>query len=242
VLPGDGVEGGLGGLGDDGLAALASHGDGRAFDALCDRYRKPLQIYCFRVLRDREGAEDAVQDALLRAWLGLIGRSQQTDFRGWLFAIARNVAIDALSRDRDRARMVGEVSELATSSTNAGDEAGTRIRMQELRADLRALPQRQREALALHEMFGLSFAQIALLRGGSAKAVRQAARDGRKGLVVAAAGRVRPCRDVEEVLSASDRRGRRQGWVISHLRDCAMCRSLSVASLGSVPTVAPGRE
>lgn len=226
MLPGDGVRGGLGGLGDDELAVLASAGDGRAFDVLCQRYRPWLRAYCLRVLRDRDAAEDAAQDALLRAWRGLGGRRQRTGFRAWLFVIARNVAVDALTRDRVRGEVVLEVDDLVASTVDVGQEVGVRIRMQELWGDLVALPERQRDALTLHELFGLSFAQIASLRGVSSQSARQAAVDGRRGLGICVIGRERSCGDVQTVLTAPDRRGQRQGWVVAHLRSCVACRSV----------------
>ena len=215
----------MAGLGDDWLAQVALHGDGRAFGVLCERYRPGLRGYLLRAVRDPEAAEDAVQDVLLRAWRGLPGRSEQNGFREWLFAIARNVAIDALNRDQAREQVSRELDDWVPGQADVGEEVGLRMRMEEMWSDLRGLPERQREALTLHEVFGFSFAQIALLGGGTAKAARQAASDGRKGLAVAAVGRERPCVDVRGVLVAPDRRSRRQGWVIAHLRGCQTCFS-----------------
>jgi RNA polymerase sigma-70 factor (ECF subfamily) len=175
-------------------------------------------------LGDRDLAEDVVQDTLMRAWQGLDRRSRQTGFRVWLFAIARNVALDALQRQRARVEVFGSFDELMASAADVSQQVGARLEMEDLWSDLRALPDRQREAVTLHEVFGLSFDQIAARGGSTAKAARQAAIDGRKGLTVALAGRNRPCGDVRRVLAASDQRRRRQGWVVAHLRGCPPCR------------------
>jgi RNA polymerase sigma factor (sigma-70 family) len=219
------MRGGLGGFGDDELAALATDGDGRAFDVLCERYRDRLHGYCFQLLGDRDAAEDAVQDAVVRAWQGLGRRSRRTGFRDWLFAITRNVAIDATTRRQVGTEVSVKLDGLPAREGDVIEQVGVRMQMAELWGDLRALPMRQRDALTLHEVFGVSFEQIAALRGGTAKAARQAAIDGRKGLGVAAVGRERSCGEVQGVLAALDRRGRRQGWVAAHLRGCASCRS-----------------
>jgi RNA polymerase sigma-70 factor (ECF subfamily) len=216
----------LAGLTDDELAVLAARGDGQAFGVLCHRYRPRLRRYASRVLGDDDAAEDAVQDALLRAWQGLPRRSQQTGFDEWLFAVARNATLDARTRRPPPLEVSNQPCELAGRGRDLDEQVGVRLRMEELWHDVRWLPERQRDALMLHEVFGLSFDQISVLRGGTSKAACQAASDGRKGLVVAAAGRESACGDVRGVLAASDRRGRRKGWVVAHLRACASCRSL----------------
>ena len=53
------------------LVALARAGHERAFEALVQRYRKPLLAYCRRLLLPEARAEDALQQALLQAWLAI---------------------------------------------------------------------------------------------------------------------------------------------------------------------------
>ena len=220
------MDGWLAGLTDDELAVLAARGDDRAFDVLYRRYRPRLRQYASRVLADDDAAEDAVQDALLRAWQGLGRRSRQTGFKEWLFAVARNATLDAVSRRRSRVEVPTELCELPGPGPDLDQQVNLRLQIEELWHDARWLPERQRDALILHELCGLSFEHISSLRGGTSKAACQAASDGRKGLVVAAAGRESACCDVRGVLAASDRRGRRKGWVVAHLRACVACRSL----------------
>src|SRR5919204_157257 len=76
------------------LAALAGDGHERAFEAIVDRYRRPLHRYCRRVVPESR-AEDAVQQTFLNAWSTLAAGTEVEDLRAWLYRIARNAALDA---------------------------------------------------------------------------------------------------------------------------------------------------
>lgn len=68
-------------------------GDRDAFAPLYARYAERVHWYCFRILGDREAAEDAAAQTFAKA-LATIGRCRDDRFRAWLFTIARNVALD----------------------------------------------------------------------------------------------------------------------------------------------------
>jgi RNA polymerase sigma-70 factor (ECF subfamily) len=80
---------------------LARGGDENAFGDLIDGYRTELHAHCYRMLGSVHDAEDALQDALLRAWRGLPGFQGRSSLRAWLYAIATNTALD-LARRRAR--------------------------------------------------------------------------------------------------------------------------------------------
>src|ERR1700737_99996 len=80
------------------LLALARRGSERAFEALVNRYRKQLLGYCRRMLLPTARAEDAVQQALLQAWLALRDGTEVRDVRAWLFQITHNTALNTLRR------------------------------------------------------------------------------------------------------------------------------------------------
>ena len=72
------------------LLALARQGYERAFEAIVERYRKPLHRYCRRMLPEAR-AEDAVQQTFLKAW-GAIGDGVEVqDLKPWLYRISRNL-------------------------------------------------------------------------------------------------------------------------------------------------------
>src|SRR5258708_1937388 len=85
---------------DSRLLALARRGHERAFEALVRRYRKSLLAYCRRLLLPEGRAEDALQQALLQAWVALERGDEVRDVRSWLFRIAHNTSVNALQRSR----------------------------------------------------------------------------------------------------------------------------------------------
>ena len=82
----------------------ARAGDERAFQALTERYRRELQVHCYRMLGSPQDAEDLVQETLLAAWRGLDDFASRSSVRTWLYRIATNRCLNAL---RDASRRPG---------------------------------------------------------------------------------------------------------------------------------------
>jgi RNA polymerase sigma-70 factor, ECF subfamily len=80
------------------LLAVARRGDDDAFRLLVQPHRTELHAHCYRMLGSLHDAEDALQDALLRAWRGLSGFDGRSGLRRWLFRITTNACLDAISR------------------------------------------------------------------------------------------------------------------------------------------------
>jgi RNA polymerase sigma-70 factor (ECF subfamily) len=83
----------------DALVAAARAGDESAFSELVERYRRELQVHCYRMLGSFEDSEDLVQETFLRAWRSRarFSSSESSSFRAWLYRIATNACLDALS-------------------------------------------------------------------------------------------------------------------------------------------------
>jgi len=80
------------------LLDAARAGDEDAFRLLVEPHRGSLHAHCYRMLGSVHDAEDALQDALLRAWRGLPGLEGRSSLRTWLYKIATNACLDATAR------------------------------------------------------------------------------------------------------------------------------------------------
>ncbi|MGH2849434.1 MAG: RNA polymerase sigma factor, partial [Solirubrobacteraceae bacterium] len=232
-------------LDDERLARMVGAGSERAFATLYERYHQPLYRYCRSIVGNDADAQDALQSALAGAFAAL-GRGQHEAplrLRPWLFRIAHNEAISQLRR-RSQTVELSEATECAAASVP--DRAGERERLRTLVRDLGALSERQRGALVMRELNGLSHEQIALALGMSANAVKQAIFEARQGLMACEQGRAMTCEDVMRSVSDASRRITRSRRVRAHLRDCSECAAFdaAIATRGSdlrilAPPLAP---
>lgn len=89
---------------DDTGAAVeaARRGDEGAFGSLAERYRRELQVHCYRMVGSFEESEDLVQETYLRAWRRRETYEGRSTFRAWLYRIATNASLDLIARERRR--------------------------------------------------------------------------------------------------------------------------------------------
>lgn len=83
---------------DQQLIAAAASGDSAAFSALAERHRAELHVHAYRMLGSLEDAQDAVQEALLRAWRSRETYDGRSTFRAWLYRITRIITSIPLKR------------------------------------------------------------------------------------------------------------------------------------------------
>ena len=153
------------------LVARARAGDAAAFDDLMRATERKVVATAWRFLGDREDVRDASQEVYLRAFKYLARFREGEDFGAWLYRITVNVCRDAAERRR-RAGHTGGVSDevlerAAADFENlaaAGDAESDALRAQQralLRRGLDALPERERAAIVLRDLEGLSTEEVA---------------------------------------------------------------------------------
>jgi RNA polymerase sigma factor (sigma-70 family) len=164
---------------DERLVRLTAAGYDRAFEAIVERYRRPLLRHARRLLGDGPRAEDVVQAALVSAWAALRDGVDVRDLRPWLYRIVHNGALNALKRPGD------DHAELpATLAAAAGPESDFERRdtMRRTLDAVAALPDRQRAALVAIAVNGRPHGEVAAELGLTSGAVRQLVRRARTSL------------------------------------------------------------
>ena len=151
------------------LVAQSQAGDLAAFEVLVEKYRQRVWRLTFNVLRDREDAWDAAQEAFVRAWQALGNFRGQSAFYTWLFRIAMNAASDRLRQRAARGRAFGTErvgdEEMERTLTDTDESAEDRALRAEQRARIQkalaALPEHHRTIIMLSDLEGLSYREIA---------------------------------------------------------------------------------
>jgi RNA polymerase sigma-70 factor, ECF subfamily len=170
----------------DAQLVSAREGDEDAFRVLVEAHRAELHAHCYRMLASYHDAEDAVQDALVRAWRALPSFEGRSSLRAWLYKIATNAALDVARRRSQRELPVsygspagyggpsaplvettwvepypdGELRQGVLASPEARYDQRESLELAFVVA-LQALPASQRAALLLREVLGFSAAEIA---------------------------------------------------------------------------------
>jgi RNA polymerase sigma-70 factor, ECF subfamily len=182
-------------------------GDEDAFGRLVEPHRAELHAHCYRMLGSLHDAEDALQEAFLRAWRGLPGFDGRSSLRRWLYRITTNACLDAIARRPKRVLPIdyGPPAELADEpgepltepvwvepypDETVGLEDGyaapdARYEQREavelaFVAALQHLPPKQRAVLILREVLGFSAKEVSESLGTTVASVNSALQRARK--------------------------------------------------------------
>jgi RNA polymerase sigma-70 factor (ECF subfamily) len=146
-------------------------GDDSAFDELMGRYKRSVVNFIFRMLGNADDADDVAQEVFVRVYQKLDTYRPATKFSTWLFALARNAAIDRLRwRKRHPTESIDPESPLVAATDTAGD-VGARELGALIAAAVSELPEDQRTVLVLAEYQGMSHAEIGAVMRCSEKSV-----------------------------------------------------------------------
>jgi RNA polymerase sigma-70 factor (ECF subfamily) len=167
---------------DEQLVDLVRSGDDRAFDAIHERYVQRLTGYARQMLGGaHHDAEEVVQDAFIRALGALRADDRDMALKPWLYTIVRNRALDALRRPARTTDLEDHARVLHDASADPHERVVRAEELRDLVTDLKRLPERQRTALVMHELGGVSHEGIALrlrVSTGGSKALVCRARSG----------------------------------------------------------------
>jgi len=185
--------------------ARAREGDDAAFTRIVEPLRRELHAHCYRMLGSTHDADDALQDALLRAWRGVARFEGRSSLRSWLYTVATRTCLDTVKSRGKRALPVdlGPSSERAVvgdaplndvawlgpypdvglaagpASPDARYEQREAVELAFVAA-LQHLPGNQRAALLLFEVLGFSAAEIATTMDTSVASVNSALQRARR--------------------------------------------------------------
>ena len=152
-------------LGDEDLISLLVRSDdARAFAALYDRHSRAAYGLAYRLMNERQAAEDLTQDAFLKVWRSAGGyRPGRGSVRTWIFSIVHNRGIDQLRSLASRRRTQDRVERSAPRSqpSEAFAEAWRGYLSERVVGALGALPPEQREVITLAHLHGRTHEEIA---------------------------------------------------------------------------------
>ena len=159
---------------DSALAQEAAEGRESAFRELLERYERPVFALVYRMVRERDLAEDLAQDAFIRAFRGIGTYKPEYKFSSWIFKIAHNVTIDHLRRRRldtislegSRYARTDEERERSRPVVASSDESpAEHLENQELRGEIEEaigkLRPHYRTVILLRHVEGRSYQEIA---------------------------------------------------------------------------------
>jgi RNA polymerase sigma-70 factor (ECF subfamily) len=142
---------------DEDLARRAADGERAALETLLARHFDQIHAVCRRVLGHPEDALDATQESLIAITRGISRFDGRSRFTTWMYRVATNAALDEARRRRRRPLASEHLSELSpTPDSTAAVDARL-----DVDAALATIPPDYRAAVALRDLAGLDYAEIA---------------------------------------------------------------------------------
>ena len=175
-------------LPDDALLLRYAAGDAEAASALTRRLLPRGFGHARHMVGDAAEAEDVAQEAMMRLWrIAPDWRQGDAQVRTWLYRVTANLCTDRLRRRRGV--RLDEIAEPEDPTPSAADRMQSQARGDALQAALAQLPERQRQAVVLRHIEGLSNPEIAEIMDIGPRAVESLTARGKQALSALLAGR-----------------------------------------------------
>lgn len=156
---------------DAALMLRLAAGEGACFTILAEKYHRPMIHFLFRMVHNQAIAEELAQEVFLRVYRSRESYRAEAKFSTWLYRIATNLAVN-YARDTRRERgaqtvyldapdeETGATPEVADVRPNVEQQLVRSERLAAIRAQVMALPERQRAAVLMHKYQGLDYMEI----------------------------------------------------------------------------------
>ena len=181
----------LSSLDDDALLVLYANGDPTAARVLTGRLAPVVMAHAYRLTGNRAEAEDVTQEALLRLWkIAPEWRQGEAQVSTWAYRVMVNLCTDRLRRRTSRPQVALDlVAEPEAEMTSAVEKMTEKARADALQNALDTLPERQKQAVVLRHIEGLSNPEIADIMDIGVEAVESLTARGKRALKAALQGR-----------------------------------------------------
>jgi RNA polymerase sigma-70 factor (ECF subfamily) len=137
-------------------------GDGAALRVVVERYQERVFALVYGIVRDRHEVEDVAQEVFFKVFSRIDAFDGRSRFYTWLYRVAVNAAKDHVKkRSRRPAVALDEEAPVADGGAGPAAHAGSEETRRLVREAIAALPLRYREVLALREIEGMSYGEIA---------------------------------------------------------------------------------
>ena len=143
-------------------------GDAEAFAVLYDRHGRPAYSLAYRMMGEKQAAEELAQNAFIKVWRGAGSyRAERASVRTWILSIVHNRGIDQLRSHASRRRLQEKIEASAASSqpSEAFAETWRNTQSEQVREALNTLPKEQLKILELAYFSGYTHVEIAELLG-----------------------------------------------------------------------------
>jgi RNA polymerase sigma-70 factor (ECF subfamily) len=162
------------------LMLRVKEGDGASFGLLLEKHRSPVVHFLYRMVQNQAVAEELAQEVFLRVYRSRSSYEPTAKFTTWLFRIATHLALNSLrdgKNERLQERLDNDSSDmparqLSDHRPSVEQKMVYRVRLEEVRQAVAALPEKQRAAVLMHKYDEMEYSQIARVLRCSESAVK----------------------------------------------------------------------